>query len=258
LSYQPAAEPSARWPERLVALARELPSKGEDDRRRVLASIWVLVNEALIVYLWRCGADRDTEPEDIRDIASEKSLELLQRLGNGSWKLGESSPGRVCAFLSTTARNAWIDHVRTRETRRQVPADPSSVSDVVRVFQYAPGAADAVDSAIDRGRFVEAFRGCVASMQPRVRQLWLMRVLLGMSTKDIARHPDVDMRPAAVDVAMGRCRKQMVRCMKSKGFEPGSLPPGTAAALWESFRHMTRGSMADAEQHTGENDEQYP
>jgi DNA-directed RNA polymerase specialized sigma24 family protein len=255
---QPDAEPRARWPERLIALGRDWSESNGDRRRRAIAEIWLIVNEALIVYLWRHCSDRSTEPEDVRDIASEKTLELLQRLHGGLWELGNSSPGRVSVFLSTTARNAWVDHLRSSETRQRLRVDLSQVpaDDPRRVFHY--GGAEGADTVVDRGRFVEAIKGCVAVLPPRMRRMWLLRVILGMNTRDIARHPDVCMKPAAVDVAMGRCRQRMVRCMKSKGFEPISLPPGTAAALWETFCHQVEEYSADHTKRTGERDEQFP
>lgn len=228
------------WPERLIALSSRWKMENHQGRERALGQMWIIINEAISVNLWKfANGNADLGPEDVYDIAAEKAYELLELLNNGGWNLDDTSPARVTSFIATVARNALIDYTRTTGKKRRRSVDIASMGGDERGpgGRRAAPASEPVDATADRLQFVSALHDCVAALQPRTQALWLMRVLLGMPSKDIARHPDIEMTPAAVDVALGRCRNAIRDCMKGKGFEPHELPPGTAAALWEAFRN---------------------
>lgn len=220
------------WPERIIELGAEWRQAGTDERRRrVLSDIWLLLNASLFKYL-RIHAARlaPVDTEDLRDIASQKSLGLLEKLERGAWVPDDVKASQLCSFVSSVARNGLVDHIKLTEGRRRLRNARTS---------WAASRADGVGSAPsigpDRSSFVDALLDCVFELQPRVRLMWYLRVMLELSSRGIARHPGVRATPQAVDVALGRCRKRIKDCMGAKGFLPEDMPPGTFTALWEAF-----------------------
>ena len=229
---------SAHWPERIIELSREWAADPIAGRETLLGEIWSLLNMALLRYLrvhrkrYEYGDD-----DDLRDVASQKSLELLNKLDSQQWRPAEGSPAQLCSFVSTLARNGLIDHLRVVGSKR--PRSSGSLLDTTWDPETArentePGA------SVDRDDFAVAIKECAAQLQPRVRTIWFLRVFLEMSAKKIADHPAVDMKPGTIDVTLSRCRDAVKKCMKRKGFDTSSVPPGAFVALWEAFESDLR------------------
>ena len=228
------------WPVHLQDLARQL---GGPDRARARGEFWVLLSVALALRLRLLsgryyGIDRDR----IRDLASEKALDLMRKLDYGSWKPLESAPGEVVNFVSTIARNALIDELR-RETRGGGGPSPDldevSAPEEVRV--------EAPQHRAERREFVDRLMECAGRLRPSDRSVWLLRVLADLPSKEIAMHPDVNLKPGHVDVILSRCRDQIRDCMGASGLEERVLPPGTYAELWERLRGpAARSEVVDA------------
>ena len=221
------------WPERVIELGRswmtEPRARGES-----LARLWLLLNAALRKYL-RIHAGRygAVDWEDLQDIASEKSLEIIRKLDHGQWDPTASKPAQLCSFISTLARNGLVDHLRVIESKRHGGVGRAAGAErVAREYQEASG-----DVAVDRDRFTQALRDCVSQLKPKTRTIWFLRVLLEMPSKKIAHHPEVGLNSAAVDVTLARCRNKVRKCMQAKGFDPHDMPPGTFTTLWEAFRY---------------------
>ena len=147
-----------------------------------------------------------------------------------------SSPAQLCSFISTLARNGLVDHLRTGGGRRFVDLDAAQDVEAVEVRVRGQWRDEASDAAVDRARFAQALRDCALRLKPKTRKMWFFRVFYEMPTKEIATHPAIGMKPGAVDVSLQRCREQIRECMRSKGFDSGSIPHGTFAVLWEAFR----------------------
>ena len=93
----------ARWPERLIDLAREYRRARTDETRdAALSEFWVLVHGALCRFLRAHGAS------DVRDLGAEKAMQLVERMRDRRWEPDNSRPARVHAFVSTVARNALV------------------------------------------------------------------------------------------------------------------------------------------------------
>jgi hypothetical protein len=71
--------------------------------------------------------------------------------------------------------------------------------------------------------------------------------MLEMSSNDIGRHPAVQMRATAVDMALSRARLSIRRAMKKRGFSPHEIPPGTLATLWDTLNEGGIERKADHE-----------
>lgn len=228
-----AADTPARWPARLLELAGACREAADPAARAAaLAELWMLLHLGLARYV-RVHAARlgRLAPEDVRDIASDKSLELVQKLEAGEWDPTAAGPAQLCAFLSTLARNGLVDHFRTSERRRASGGRPApAASEEARRPQEAPR------RELWRILFPAALAECLGRLTPRARTIWILRVLYEMSSKGIAGHPEVRVSPAAVDVSLARSRIALRRCMGRKGFDSRELPRGTFAALWETLR----------------------
>lgn len=223
-------EPDPRWPERLLQLCRDLrETTSVQQQNRVQGELWLLVLAAVSRYVRYHAHSSTVDPEDLKDIASEKALAFLQHASDPVWSAGVTHPGQVCSYFSTLAHNGLMDHFRSR--RRWV--QPSAVESV---RESAPVSAQP-ENYLARRQFVEALRDCTAGLTPKARMGWFLRVMLDMSTRDIAHHPSVKMNEAAVDMMLSRTRKTMKERMHEKGFEPQDIPPGTLTLLWLSVRH---------------------
>lgn len=225
-----------RWPERLIELARACGPKGTPSARsRARGEFWVLLDVALRQLMRaRARSFRRLSADDVHDLASRKLSDLMGQFDSGRWNPGRSSPGEVVNYLSTVARNAIVDAMRS-DTRH-----PSVTEDVIDLVEPEAGtrgiaAPDPPDAAVERERFVTALVHCAGGLGRRDRTTWLLRALLGLSSREIATHPEVRMRPAHVDVVLMRCRRRLSACMIGSGFDPEPLPPGTFTALWVAF-----------------------
>jgi DNA-directed RNA polymerase specialized sigma24 family protein len=230
--------PQATWPERVIELGSQWHQVDKPSARdRILSEMWMLLNAAISRYLrvhrkrYEYGAT-----EDLQDIASDKSLELLRKIDNHTWDPTDASPGQLCSFLSTLARNGLIDHMRVIGSKRQDEVEAVDAGKVLRGTAMQPRH-ERADAGVDRDRFVEAVGNCAALLRERTRTIWFLRVLLDMPSKDIAHHPGINMKSAAVDMALSRCRTVIRQCMEEKGFKIDDVPPGAFSVLWEAFRH---------------------
>jgi RNA polymerase sigma factor (sigma-70 family) len=228
----------ARWPMRLRDLCRELRSP-EDTlaRQQVRREIWTILSHALLRFIEaRRSSCADLTPEDIEDLASEKSLDLFRRLESGSWEIGDRTGSEIAGFLAATARNVVIDLIRSRGRQRHSAEEDlealtgTSGEDLPRW--------DPPDTSLERGEFVSALRQCAEGLQPRVRRIWFFRVFYGLATKEIAAHPEVGLKPARVDELLFDVRQAIGRCMESKGQRLKQLPTGTFFEIWRSFHRF--------------------
>ena len=210
---------------------------------RARGEIWVLLSVALAQRLrLHSGRYYTLDQDRIRDLASEKALDLMRKLDHGLWKPLESAPGEVVNFVSTIARNALIDELR-RDTRGGV----GPVPELDEVPEPDELRVEAPQHRAERREFVDRLMECAARLRPGDRSVWLLRVLADLPSKEIAVHPDVKLNPGHVDVILLRCRKQIRSCMGAGGLEQRELPPGTYAELWERLRGQALGQeMADA------------
>jgi RNA polymerase sigma factor (sigma-70 family) len=232
----PPERVSGAWVDRLLDLARALRSAPSSPGGDAFGEFWLLLNLALRHH-FRMQALKGggIEPADAEDLAAEKALDLINRFDSGGWKVEESSPGELVAFLRTVARNGLIDH-RRREYRRTV-LPPEETDNLTQDAERSgsPGN-DPPDAAVDRGDYAAALIDCASRLAPRQRAVWIFRVFYDMPSKLIASHPEVGLKPSHVDVILKRCRIQVRDCMSGKGFDPASPPPGVFAAIWGAFR----------------------
>lgn len=223
--------PDARWPERLIELCDEFRGTPAHDRRdTILADVWLLANAALCRYLRFHSRSYSVDPEDIGDIASEKSLAFVSRVLDGGDGFVAQGPAQLCSYFSTLARNGLVDHVRRFARRGPEP--------VYGGARRSPEPTDPETLAF-RTQYAEALKDAVLALSTRSRTVWFFRVMLDMSSREIARHPEVRMRPTAVDMTLSRARRSIRQAMQKAGFDPQEIPLGTLTLLWERLRPTT-------------------
>jgi DNA-directed RNA polymerase specialized sigma24 family protein len=221
-------EPDPRWPERILELCRDLrETESVQQRNRVQGELWLLAFAAVSRYVRYHAQSSTVDPEDLKDIAAEKALAFLRHSDDPVW--ASEHPGQVCSYFSTLAHNGLMDHFRSR--RRIVQPE---AADTVR--ESAAASSTQPETYLARRQFVEALRDCTAELTSKARVSWFLRVMLSMSSRDIAQHPGVQMNVAAVDMMLSRTRKTVTQRMREKGFEPQDIPPGTLSLLWLSVR----------------------
>jgi RNA polymerase sigma factor (sigma-70 family) len=223
---QPARS-DGRWLSRVHALAVELATTRDPRARHaVRAELWPLLLSALMLLVRRHARRfAAPDPDTVHDLAAEKALDVLVRLERDDYTPQAYGPSQLGAFLTTIAKNAVTDHFRARQRfARELPLCGASGPAVP---------AESADAAMLRRQFVVALEDCTRKLQPRARRIWFFRALLDLPSKTIARHPDIAMSPAAVDMVLARCRRSLRICMRRRGFEAADMPPGTFVSLWQ-------------------------
>jgi RNA polymerase sigma factor (sigma-70 family) len=227
------SEREAAWPGRLIELASEFIRSTGLRQESARTQLWLLLN-TVIFYRIRREAKHvgKVTLEDIQDLSSEKSLELMKRLEDGRWRVDATAPEKAISFIATVARNSVIDL-----QRRNKPGAP--LYEAEEAMDISPPHKQPhmqPDSLPEQREFVSAIVDCAAVLKDMHRRIWLFRVLLEMSTQDIARHPDVGLETGYIDVILKRSRDSVKACMEKKGFETSHLPPGVFSGLWRAFQ----------------------
>ncbi|HKQ62295.1 MAG TPA: sigma-70 family RNA polymerase sigma factor [Candidatus Polarisedimenticolaceae bacterium] len=226
--------PDGQWPERLVELGAAWHAASDQaEKDDVLSELWLLVNAALGKALRSQGRRfPGVDPEELRDIAAEKALELVLKLDRGQWDPAATSPGQLAVFITTLARNGLVD--RQRATRRRELLG-ERVADAGPAGWLWPRD-EPPSLELERERYVTALADCARRLPPRSLAVWFFRVFYQLPSRTIARHPEVGLQASGVDVLLARCRDSIRRCMRAKGFAGQPMPPGTFVRLWEEFR----------------------
>ncbi len=244
----PATPPGAAWPERVIELARAWQAQREPARReRLLGELWTLLNAAVMRYL-RVHGRRYGSPsaEDLEDIAADKALDLIRRIDGHRWDVAGARPAQVCAFVSTLARNGLIDHYRVVGRKRMEDLEAADRADPVPTAAVRPRV-ESPEARVERERFVEALERCAALLSPRARTAWFLRVLLDLPSRRIGAHPEVGMKPAAVDMALSRARAVIRACMAERGYDVTNAPEGTFPLIWNALRHALPADIEPSE-----------
>lgn len=234
-----------RWPDRLAKTAATLAATAPSGRDAARAELWKVLHAALFASL-RAQAHRvpAASREDLEDLASSKSLEILARTEEGAWTPAGRAAHEIAGFVARVARNGLIDLARRRGREVAPPDDEEAWRDRLGVTPSANEPAP--DDQAAASEFVAALVECVAGLSSRAREVWFQRVFLEASSRDIAARCEV--RPAHVDVLVQRARLALRTCMRQKGHEGAEARPGVFASLWPIWMQSngTTRSMEDA------------
>jgi RNA polymerase sigma factor (sigma-70 family) len=230
------------WAARLVgACVRLKGAPGEAGEHPAWPDAWLLLSTGLHRYL-RLHASRmaSVADDDLRDLASEKTLGLLARIVSGAWDVEGRTGAEVAAYLSTAARNTLVDWLRRENMLVRTGDDQADEErdEGMRETGTSDAAGD-TDRGVQNREFAEALEGCVGGLEPRARRAWFFRTFYDMSSREIAAHPDVAVRVGHLDVILFRSRQALRRCMTRKGHSLETVPPGAFVELWTRLRGET-------------------
>lgn len=213
---------------------------------RSRAEVWVIVSAALDLFVGLHARRLGPIAREAReDLVAEKASDLMRSIEEGRWRPDQEPVERIASFVSSTARNGLVDHLRRSSTRSAVEESPGEAFD----FESMPAGPE-YDPAthVARDEFVEALRQCVAVLPERDRRVWRLRVLHEMRTREIADHPEVRLSPANVDVILYRVRAKVRDCMAHRGLDRVLPPPGTFARLWSDLTGVGTGERSGGEE----------
>lgn len=146
---------------------------------------------------------------DVDDIVQESYMRLLRARESG--KVGYAK-----AYLFTTARNFALDLFRRREV---VSIEPVADLATWPVAEDRPDVADAVSRQQELDLLAEAVRG----LPDRCRQVMTLRLLYGLSHREIAAELRISEHTVKAQLAKG-----MRRCTEffaARGITPAPPPP---------------------------------
>lgn len=208
-------------------------------RQDAVGRTWTLLTSAIAMYCRMHGGRLGrVSPQDIEDIAAEKSSDLVRKLEQGTWDVADRSHAEIAAFVSRTARNGLVDRLRVNGRRVEFPQAHQSNGRQGEHNPEIPASTmnqdEPADSLVERREYAAALRDCAEQLDEQSRRVWFLRVLCDMRSKNIATHPQVSLGVNHVDVLLYRSRRAIRDCMDAKGYEPGDMPPGTFIELWTS------------------------
>ncbi len=129
---------------------------------------------------------------DIDDFVQESYARLIRARQSGHVSYAK-------AFLFTTARNAALDFLRRRKV---VSIEGMADLSMLRVVEERPDAADAVNKQQELALLADAVRG----LPERCRQVVTLRMLYGMSHKEIASELRISDQTVKAQLAKGTRR----------------------------------------------------
>lgn len=228
-----------RWSTHLKRLCQEVQvASGGSSEDGLFTDLWLLLHSTISAYI-RIHAARlgRVSREDLEDIAAEKSLDLLRKIDRGQWNPTSRTNAEVEGYISMTARNGLIDRRRAERQRVEPTDEERDEWDVCEEGMVElTSQAEPPDLLVERKEYANALRDCVARLDRRGRAIWFLRVLAGMSTKEISVHPEVLLKTGHIDVLLQRARRAVRECMERKGHDPTEIPPGTFTEVWAAFR----------------------
>ncbi len=224
----PSPVPHERWPSRLAIAVAAVHEARPAARERTRSELWRLLHAALFASL-RAQAGRVTavSQEDLEDLASQKSLELLLRAEKGTWDPGGRAEHEIAGYVARVARHALVDLARRRGRECAPPEDEEQWA--VAVATHTGERAGPEDLLAAR-EFTRALRVCLEALAPRSRSAWFRRVWLERPSREIATRLGVN--AAHVDVIVQRARGSLRECMGEKGQAEPQLRPGAFVDVW--------------------------
>lgn len=223
------------WVQGFRFACRRLRGHDHEQSQTARGELWLQINPLLFHYL-RIHAPRfgGIPTQELEDLASQKSLELLQRFESGTLDLVDRDHAQLLAFFSGVARNGLMQLIRKAghgsEPGTDETPDGSYGHWISKRSTFAP------EARAEGREFAAALQECAGKLKERARRVWFFRVFYGMRSKDIAAHPEVQLKSSHVDVILRRARLSVRKCMQARGHDTMTIPPGVAARLWSLFQ----------------------
>jgi len=174
-------------------------------------------------------------PDDLEEIAEKRVSDLLCRMRSSEWVMTRRPPNEVAPYLSRVARNGLATFLGRRH--RRITTIAGGAQNAIGIEGKAMQAAgEGPEAGVERREFARALRECAEKLDPRVRLIWYLRVFCGLSSRQIAAHPEVQLKPSHIDVLLMRGRRAIKAAMRARGYSPADMPAGCFVEIWRAFR----------------------
>lgn len=221
-----------RWAHELLDAVPALRRSRGAARAPAQVRVWRLLHAAIFACARaQAGRIAPVSQEDLEDLASGKSSDLLARAEGGSWDPASHAPHEVAGFVRRVARNGLVDLARKR-SRECPPPEVEEGWDVVLTDRANADAGP--DDWVGAREFVGALEECVRALAPRSREVWFLRACLERTSRDIASLVGVSV--ANVDVLVMRARTALAECMRTKGHSAHEPGAGAFGVLWSEWQ----------------------
>ena len=206
------ANPSRMPPtdEQLVAAYLD---HGDQDAFRILVERH---QERVFGYLMGMVRDRDLA----NDLFQETFLRVVSAMQKrrGSY----TQQGRWLGWVLRIARNATLDHLRSRKKWLDVDADDEEGASF---WDRLPDDAPAADEALHHGAVSDRLEACIADLPPEQREVLLLRQETDLTFREIA-----ELTGVSINTALGRMRYALLNLRKMLD-TPRTSQPARSQAL---------------------------
>ncbi|MDX1548307.1 MAG: sigma-70 family RNA polymerase sigma factor [Rhodothermales bacterium] len=186
---------------------------GDQDAFRVLVERH---QERVFGYLMGMVRDRDLA----NDLFQETFLRVVSAMQKrrGSY----TQQGRWLGWVLRIARNATLDHLRSRKKWLDVDADDEEGASF---WDRLPDDAPAADETLHHGEVSDRLEACIADLPPEQREVLLLRHETDLTFREIAELTDV-----SINTALGRMRYALLNLRKMLD-TPRTSQPARSQAL---------------------------
>ena len=119
--------------------------------------------------------------------------------------------GRWLGWVMRIARNAALDHLRSRKKWQDVEADDDGPS----FWDRLPDDAPAADEALHHAALCDRLEGCIQKLTPEQREVLLLRQEAELTFREIAELTD-----CSINTALGRMRYALINLRKMMAAAP--------------------------------------
>lgn len=220
------------WPQHLLDLAGAFHTARERERRSLQKRFFVLLYTSLYILIKsQAGRFYSISREDLEDMASERSLYLMQRLERGTWDLSGRTPYELYRYLYKVAHTSLIKvcHKSSQTVALEDRPDVRNGPGTETVFHSQPSANP--EDTLKRKTFARELRECLNRLNNRSWFIWVLKVFSDLPAAEIARHPRIMASVNQVNVIFHRCRAAIRKCMSDKGFDSGDIQPGVFSEI---------------------------
>lgn len=166
------------------------------------AEAFARLYDSTVDRIYRYVYFRVTHDQTAEDITSQVFLKAWENLGR--YKQGRTP---FLGWLYTMARNAVIDHYRTRKAI-------VALEDAV-VFQEDPS--QTISEGIDRASEVRALRAAIQGLTEDQQQVLTLKFITGMNTSQVARQ--MGKGPGAIRALQMRALQALAKRLEKREFE---------------------------------------
>lgn len=151
------------------------------------------------IFGYLLGMVRDRATAD--DLFQETFLRVINAMHDrrGSY----ARQGRWLAWAMRIARNAALDHLRSRKKWQDV--DAGDEADGTSYWDRLPHDGEAADEALHRGEQEDWLAACIDELPPEQREVVLLRQETELTFREIA-----DLTGVSINTALGRMRYALI------------------------------------------------